>query len=334
SSRPLSAKHSFHPAIRWAPLILVICRLTQGFSTGGEWGGPTIFMAEYATPGHRGFYTSWMQFGVALGFLAGSLSAWVLTSLLDAASLGSWGWRIPFLIGFLLLPIGYYLRRRVAETPIFERLMVERGVAKAPVRDAFTRQKYAIWTVCGTAIIWNAGGYVLLSYLPVFAAQVLKIDLSIGLAATSIGTLVRAGLTPLVGSLSDRIGRKPIVQTVNIAFFVLAYPMFYWLKTDPGFVSMLAVSSVAGVMMAMVGGAGPVMLCELFPTSLRSTSIGIGYNVSAAIFGGFAPFICTYLIRQLGDPIAPTYFLLVCAAISIAVVAKIKDRTNVPWEEL
>ncbi len=196
----------------WAPLILVICRLTQGFSTGGEWGGATIFMAEYATPGHRGFYTSWMQFGVALGFLAGSLSAWVLTSLLDAASLGSWGWRIPFLIGFLLLPIGYYLRRRVAETPIFERLAMERGVAKAPVRDAFTRQKYAMWTVCGTAIIWNAGGYVLLSYLPVFAAQVLKIDLSIGLAATSIGTLVRAGLTPLVGSLSDRIGRKPIVH--------------------------------------------------------------------------------------------------------------------------
>jgi MHS family proline/betaine transporter-like MFS transporter len=195
-------------------------------------------------------------------------------------------------------------------------------------------QKHAMWTVCGTAIIWNAGGYVLLSYLPVFAAQVLKLDLSIGLAATSIGTLVRAVLTPLAGSLSDRIGRKPIVQTVNIAFFVLAYPMFLWLKTDPGFTSMLVVSSVAGVMMAMVGGAGPVMLCELFPTSLRSTSIGIGYNISAAIFGGFAPFICTFLVRQTGDAISPTYFLLACAAVSIAVVATIKDRTNVPLEEL
>jgi MHS family proline/betaine transporter-like MFS transporter len=146
--------------------------------------------------------------------------------------------------------------------------------------------------------------------------------------------LVRAVLTPLVGSLSDRIGRKPIVQTVNIAFFVLAYPMFLWLKTDPGFTSMLVVSSVAGVMMAMVGGAGPVMLCELFPTSLRSTSIGIGYNISAAIYGGFAPFICTFLVRQTGDAISPTYFLLACAAVSIAVVATIKDRTNVPLEEL
>jgi MFS transporter, MHS family, proline/betaine transporter len=318
----------------WAPIILVLCRLTQGFSTGGEWGGATIFMAEYATKGHRGFYTSWMQFGVALGFLAGSSSALLLTSSLDAASLGSWGWRIPFLIGFLLLPIGYYLRTRVAETPVFERLAKERRVAKSPVRDVFTMQKSAMWTVCGTAIIWNAGGYVLLSYLPVFAAQVLKLDLSIGLAATTIGTLVRAVLTPLIGSLSDRIGRKPIVQTVNIAFFVLAYPMFLWLKTDPGFTSMLVVSSVAGVMMAMVGGAGPVMLCELFPTSLRSTSIGIGYNISAAIFGGFAPFICTFLVRQTSNAISPTYFLLACAAVSIAVVATIKDRTNVPLDEL
>jgi len=318
----------------WAPIILVICRLIQGFSTGGEWGGATIFMAEYATPGHRGFYTSWMQFGVALGFLVGSLSAWILTSTLDAASLGTWGWRIPFLVGFLLLPIGYYLRTRVAETPIFERLAGERRIAKSPVRDAFTMQKRPMWTVCGTAIIWNAGGYVLLSYLPVFAAQVLKIDLRIGLAATSIGTVVRAVLTPFVGALSDRIGRKPIVQAMNIGFLVLAYPMFLWLKTDPGFLSMLVVSAVAGVLMAMVGGAGPVMLTELFPTSLRSTSIGIGYNLSAAIFGGFAPFICTWLVKQTGSAIAPTYFLLLCALISIAVVYRIKDRTNVPLEEL
>ncbi len=307
---------------------------TLCLSTGGEWGGATIFMAEYATPGHRGFYTSWMQFGVALGFLVGSLSAWILTSTLDAASLGTWGWRIPFLVGFLLLPIGYYLRTRVAETPIFERLAGERRIAKSPVRDAFTMQKRPMWTVCGTAIIWNAGGYVLLSYLPVFAAQVLKIDLRIGLAATSIGTVVRAVLTPFVGALSDRIGRKPIVQAMNIGFLVLAYPMFLWLKTDHGFLSMLVVSAVAGVLMAMVGGAGPVMLTELFPTSLRSTSIGIGYNLSAAIFGGFAPFICTWLVKQTGSAIAPTYFLLLCALISIAVVYRIKDRTNVPLEEL
>jgi MFS transporter, MHS family, proline/betaine transporter len=318
----------------WAPIILVLCRLVQGFSTGGEWGGATVFMVEYAPPGRRGFYASWMQFGVALGFLASSGSAWLLTTTLDPHSLSTWGWRIPFLVGFLLLPIGYYLRTRVAETPVFERLATARKVSHSPVRDAFTMQKHAMWTVCGTSIIWNAGGYVMLSYLPVFAAQVLKLDLSVALAATAIGTVVRAVLTPFVGVLSDRVGRKPIIQTANIAFLVLSYPLFLWLKVDTGFTSMLVTSMIAGVLMAMIGGAGPVMLCELFPTRLRSTSLGIGYNISAAIFGGFAPFISTFLIRQTGNAIAPTYFLLACATVSIAVVATITDRANVPLDEL
>ena len=125
----------------WAPIGLVLCRLVQGFSTGGEWGGAVIFMAEYASPGRRGFYTSWMQVGVALGSLCGATSAWILTAALDTQSLHVWGWRIPFIIGFLLLPIGYYLRSRVDETPAFERLVTAKAVARAPVRAAFSSQK-------------------------------------------------------------------------------------------------------------------------------------------------------------------------------------------------
>lgn len=318
----------------WAPIILVLCRLVQGFSTGGEWGGAVIFMAEYATPGRRGFYTSWMQVGVALGSLCGSASAWALTASLDPASLNAWGWRIPFIVGFLLLPVGYYLRARVDETPAFERLVSTRTVAKAPVRDAFASKKVAMWLVCGTAIIWNAGGYVLLVYLPSFASQVLKVDLKLALAATTIGTVVRAVLTPLVGALSDRVGRKPIIQVMNVGFLLAVYPLFLWMKTDPGFASVLFASIIAGVLMAMVAGAGPVMLTEMFPTRLRSTPIGIGYNVSAAIFGGFAPFICTWLVRQTGDAIAPTYFLLGCSLVSLLTVTRLTDRTNVPADEL
>jgi MHS family proline/betaine transporter-like MFS transporter len=318
----------------WAPIILVLCRLAQGFSTGGEWGGAVIFMVEYAPPGRRGFYASWMQVGVAVGSLAGSASAWVLTASLNTDSLNSWGWRVPFLVGFLLLPIGYYLRTSVAETPAFERLVAAKTVARAPVRDAFKSQKLLMWLVCGTTIIWNAGGYVLLVYLPVFANQVLKFDLSLALAATALGTVVRAVLTPPIGALSDRIGRKPIVQTANIGFLLLVYPLFMWLKADPSFVSLLCTSVIAGVLMAMVAGAGPAMLCELFPTRLRSTPLGIGYNISAAVFGGFAPFICTYLVRQTGDAIAPTYFLLACSVVSILCVLALRDRSKVSLDEL
>jgi MHS family proline/betaine transporter-like MFS transporter len=318
----------------WAPALLVLCRLAQGFSTGGEWGGAVIFMAEYATPGHRGFYASFMQVGVALGSLCGAGSAWLLTATLDQASLHAWGWRIPFVVGFLLLPLGYYLRTRVNETPAFERLVAARKVAHMPLREAFAHQKLAMCLVCGTSFIWNAGGYVMLVYLPSFASQVLKVDLQLALAATTIGTVVRAVLTPVVGAISDRVGRKTVIQAMNVAFFVLSYPLFLWMKTVPGFQSVLVASLVAGVLMAMVAGAGPVMLTELFPTRLRSTPIGIGYNVSAAIFGGFAPFICTWLVGVTGTPIAPTYFLLFCAAASFLTVTQLRDRTNVETDAL
>src|SRR5215472_2939968 len=153
---------------------------------------------------------------------------------LDQASVETWGWRIPFLVGFLLLPIGYYLRTHVAETPAFERVVESRKVARAPIRDAFASQKRMMALVCGTSVIWNAGGYVLLVYLPVFANQVLKVDLSLALAAAAIGSVVRAILTPPVGILGDRIGRKTVIQAMNVGFLVLVYPMFLWMKTDPG----------------------------------------------------------------------------------------------------
>ena len=212
--------------------------------------------------------------------------------------------------------------------------MAARTVSRTPIRDAFASQKLLMWLVCGTSFIWNAGGYVLLVYLPVFANTVLKVDLSLALAAAAIGSVVRAILTPPIGALGDRIGRKLIIQTMNVGFLVLVYPMFLWMKTDPGFTSVLCASIISGVLMAMVAGAGPVMLTELFPTRLRSTPIGIGYNISAAIFGGFAPFICTYLVRLTGDAIAPTYFLLGCALVSFLTVTRIRDRTKVPLDEL
>jgi MFS transporter, MHS family, proline/betaine transporter len=317
-----------------APTLLVICRLAQGFSTGGEWGNAVVFMMEYAGPGRRGLYVSWMQFGVALGSLAGAASALIVSTQLDAAMLQAWGWRIPFVIGFCLLPIGYYLRARVSETPAFERLVVERKVITAPIRDAFRVGKVAMWQVFGTTAIWNAGGYVLLVYLPTFAAQVLKVDLRIALAATSVGTFMRAVLTPAVGLLSDRIGRKPIIQMANLGLLLVTYPLFAWLSVDPGATSLLGTAVVTGILLSLISGAGPVMLAELFPTGLRSTLVGVGYNSSVAIFGGFGPFVCAYMIRWTGQAIAPAFFLLACSVVSVLFVISLKDRTNLPMDEL
>jgi MHS family proline/betaine transporter-like MFS transporter len=318
----------------WAPSLLLVCRLAQGFSTGGEWGSAVVFMMEYAEPRRRGFYVSWMQVGVALGSLVGAASALVVSAVLTTTRLQAWGWRIPFIIGFCLLPIGYYLRTRVSETPAFERLVAEKKVTTAPIHDAFRGRKLAMWQVCGTTTIWNAGGYVLLVYLPTFAAQVLKLDLKLALAATTIGTFVRAVLTPAVGLWSDRIGRKPIIQMANVGLLLGTYPLFAWITVDPGATSLVCTAVIAGILLSLISGAGPVMLAELFPTKLRSTLIGIGYNSSVAIFGGFGPFICAYLIHWTQLAIAPAFFLVACSVVSILFVISLKDPKNAPFDEL
>ncbi|MFI5012337.1 MAG: MFS transporter [Hyphomicrobiales bacterium] len=317
-----------------APVLLVLCRLIQGFSTGGEWGGAAAFLVEYAPPGRRGFYGSWQQFSIGLGSMAGSFAAFVASSALDQQSLDSWGWRIPFLFGFVLAPVGYYLRTRVGETPAFKHEVEVRHIAKTPVRAAFTTQLGAMFQAFGSTIIWTVGGFLFLTFMPVFAVQQLKMDQSVALAANTIAILLRTALTPIMGHLSDSIGRKPMLMFTALGFLLLSYPMFAWLVAAPGFLVLLVVQLVAGFLMAVFSGPGPAMLCELFPTNLRSTALSIGYNLATAIFGGFAPFIATYLVHLTGSPIAPVYYVVVTATVSVVTIWTIRDRTHVPLDRL
>jgi MHS family proline/betaine transporter-like MFS transporter len=311
-----------------APVLIVLARLVQGFSAGGEWGGAAAFLVEFAPPGRRGFYGSWQQFSIGLGSMAGSLAAFLVSATLDQPSLDSFGWRIPFLFGFILAPVGYYLRTRVGETPVFKREAATQHLAASPVRAAFATQMGAMLTACGSTIIWTVGGYLFLTFMPVFAVQQLKISPGYALAANTIAILLRTALTPIAGHISDSIGRKPMLMFTALGFLLLSYPLFYALVSAPGFGILLIVQSVAAFLMAVFSGPGPAMLCELFPTRLRSTALSIGYNLSTAIFGGFAPFIATYLVHLTGNPIAPVYYVMGTAAVSVAAILTIRDRTH------
>ncbi|SDR27847.1 MFS transporter, MHS family, proline/betaine transporter [Rhizobiales bacterium GAS191] len=319
-----------------APALLVLCRLVQGFSSGGEWGGAASFLVEYAPDGQRGYYGSWQQFGVGLGTLGGSLFAFVMAASLDEASMNEWGWRIPFLFGFILAPVGYYLRTRVAETPAFQAELARRKTTASgetvasPLRGAVATQRAAMLIACCSTIIWTVGGYLFLTFMPAFATQQLKLDARFSLAANTIAILLRTILTPFMGALSDRIGRKPLLLTAAGGFLVLSYPLFLWLVTAPSFAVLLIVQLVAGILMAIFSGPGPAMLCELFPTHLRTTSLSIGYNLAAAIFGGFAPAIATFLVRETGQPIAPVYYVLFAACISLIAISRIRDGAHRP----
>jgi MHS family proline/betaine transporter-like MFS transporter len=313
-----------------APVLLVLCRLVQGFSSGGEWGGAASFLVEYAPEGQRGYYGSWQQFGVGLGTLGGSLFAFVMTAALDDVSMNAWGWRIPFLFGFILAPVGYYLRTRVAETPAFQAELAARKTVASPLRGAVATQRGAMLIACCSTIIWTVGGYLFLTFMPAFATQQLKLDARFSFAANTIAILLRTILTPFMGALSDRVGRKPLLLTAAGGFLVLSYPLFLWLVTAPSFAVLLIVQLVAGLLMAIFSGPGPAMLCELFPTHLRTTSLSIGYNLAAAIFGGFAPAIATLLVRETGQPIAPVYYVLFAACISLVAISRIREQAHQP----
>jgi MHS family proline/betaine transporter-like MFS transporter len=316
-----------------APVLLTLCRLVQGFSAGGEWGGAAAFLVEYAPEGRRGYFGSWQQFGVGLGSLCGSLFAFLVTVGLDDDSMNAWGWRLPFLFGFILAPIGYYLRMRVAETPAFQAEIGARKTVASPLRDAFATQGGAMLIACCSTIIWTVGGFLFSTFVPAFATQELKLAAASSLAATTIAILVRTVLTPFMGALSDRVGRKPLLLTAAGGFLLLSYPLFLWLVTAPSFAVLLIVQLIAAVLMAIFSGPGPAMLCELFPTHLRTTSLSVGYNLATAIFGGFAPAIATFLVRWTGQPIAPVYYVLCAAVVSLAAIAAMRDEAHRPLRQ-
>ncbi len=315
-----------------APVLLVLCRLVQGFSTGGEWGGAASFLVEYAPDGRRGFFGSWQQFSVGLGLLAGSGSAYALTTLLDPASLAQWGWRVPFLLGFLLAPIGYYLRSRVGETPAFERTVARHEVVASPLRLALTIHRAKVLTGLGLTVIWTVSSYLFLTFMPTYVAQTLHMPAKVALASNTVAILILTVLVPPLGALSDRIGRRKLLLTSAIGYLVLSYPLFLLVTERRDFLGLLIAQSVAAVLLALFSGPGPALLCELFPTSVRYTSLSLGYNVAVAVFGGFAPFIAIALIRWTGNPLAPTFYVMAAALVSTLVILRIKDRTHMPLQ--
>jgi MHS family proline/betaine transporter-like MFS transporter len=311
-----------------APIMLVVCRLAQGFSTGGEWGGAASFMVEYAPPGRRGFFGSLQQVSTGLGILLSILMAFTLSSLLGAADLGSWGWRIAFLFGLLLAPVGHYLRSRVAETPVFSRDSGHDTATESPVRVAFGQYSGKMLLIFGITIIWAVGSYIFFTFMPIYASVQLGIPMSLALGSTALATILNVVCLPLVGMLSDRIGRKPPLIAAALGYLVLTYPLFSLVVTERSFTALMIVQLVGSLLYALINGVGSAMMCELFPTRVRYTALSVGYNGAVMVFGGFAPFIATYLTRATGQLVAPSYYVMACAATSFVFILFLRDRSR------
>jgi MHS family proline/betaine transporter-like MFS transporter len=309
-----------------APILLVVCRLVQGFAAGGEWGGATTFLVEYAPAHRRGFFGSLQQLSTSLAIVSAIGAALLLNSILSAEDLAAWGWRLPFLFGVLVAPLGLWLRAHVAETPAFE--AEASGPPAAPLREALTRHRTAILRVFGVTVVWTVGSYIFGAFTATFAAQTLEIPAPLVLTGILIGTLVNIGTIPLIGWLSDRFGRWPFLLASALGSLILGVPLFAQLDAAPGLWSVVALTATGGVLNGLYSGAAPTFLCELLPTRIRYTAMSIGYNGAVMLFGGFGPFIATLLVRETGLNIAPGFYIMAAAAVSLTALLLVPRRPS------
>ncbi|CAJ0721330.1 Proline/betaine transporter [Ralstonia edaphis] len=299
----------------FAPLLIVLARLLQGFSAGGEMGGATAFLTEYAPERERAYYSSWIQASIGVAVLLGAAVGTFVTATLPVEALNSWGWRLPFLIGMLIGPVGYYIRHHLDETPAFREAEDKVESPLAEVLRHYPRQTAASFSM---VILWTVCTYVLLFYMPTYAVKVLKVPQSSGFIAGMVGGLAILVFAPLVGRLADRFGRRSLLSGSALLIFVLAWPMYLYINLTPSLFSLLVFQFVFGVLIA--GYTGPILaaFAELFPAKVLSTGLSVAYNLAVTIFGGFASFIITWLIAATGSTMAPAIYVMIAAAISFA----------------
>jgi MFS transporter, MHS family, proline/betaine transporter len=316
----------------WAPVLLVLCRLLQGFSTGGEWGGAAAFLVEYAPPGKRGLTGSWQQFSTQIGALTGSLSAALLAASLSEADFYAWGWRIPFLCGFLLGPVGYYLRRKVAETPAFERAVETRAVERAPLRVALHEYGTRMIQAFGLSIIGCIANFIFVVYLVSYAINTMHLPSGAALSCAVASGCVVVVLTPLVGALTDRVGRRPLILACALLNLVFDYPLFLLAIGGGTFASLLMALMCNAVFQALYTGTIPSILAEMFPTRVRYTALSVSYGFAVVLFGGFAPLISTWLVEVTGNPFAPAFYVMTGGTLSAIAILSMREYRNAPLD--
>lgn len=313
-----------------APALLVCARFIQGFSAGGEFGNASAMLIEFAPAGERGFYGSFQMVSQSLAFTLAAVTVAPLSMGLTADQFANWGWRIPFLLGILIGPAGWYLRQRVDESPEFRAFLAERSTADRPDDNAplkkllgeYPRELAAAFCLMASVTAIN---YVLTVFLPAFVAT----DLGLPLPKAHLGLLYVTLVTPFIavafGILSDRFSRRAIVVPALIAFPVAFYVLMQHLVGDPS-VTHLWQLQATGLILAALAGPVPAFMTEIFPVEVRSTGSSLMYNLSAMLFGGLAPFINTWLVQVTGQKTAPVYFILVAAVVGLFGMALFRRR--------
>lgn len=311
-----------------APILLTVIRLIQGVSVGGEFGGATSYVAEFAPRHRRGLSLSWLGVAIGLGLLAGALVSTAVTRGVSSEALLVWGWRIPFLLALPLGLVGVYLRLRLGDTPEFVAAAGERGVEKAPLRTSVRRDFSSIALSVGILAALTVFTYLYLIYLPTYLTSVLHYGRSTALLANVVGILAFCIGMPLFATLSDHVGRRPVLIAGSGALAALSYPGFLLMRAGDVSLLVLALVVLGALTAASFAPALPI-LPELFAVGTRYTSLGLGWNIAAVLFGGAAPLIATALIAGTGDKAAPAYYAILGGVLSLVAAFVVKETAGV-----
>ncbi len=314
-----------------APIFVLIGRLVQGFSAGMELGGVSVYLSEIATAGHKGFYVSWQSGSQQVAVMFAALVGVLLSSTLPPEKMNVWGWRVPLLLGCVIIPFLFRLRRSLQETEKFA------ARKHRPTTSEILRSLSVNWrlVVIGTMMVTmtTVSFYMITAYTPTFGNSVLHLASMDSLIVTLCVGASNLFWLPVMGALSDRIGRRPLLLAFTILMFVTAYPVMLWLVHEPSFTRLLAVEHWLSFIFGSYNGAMVVFLTEIMPIDVRTSGFSLAYSLATAIFGGFTPAICTYLIHVTGNRAIPGLWLSLAAACGFVATLLAKTSPVEGFEE-
>ncbi len=322
----------------WAPAILLLLRILQGLALGGEYGGAATYVAEYSPDAQRGKYTSYIQTTATLGFFVSILVILACQMIIGEEAFKEWGWRVPFALSGILVIVSYFIRRNMHESPLFAKLRKEGKLSENPLKEAFASKANRrlmliamFGAIVGQGVVWHTGQF----YAQIFINKILKVDFTTTNLVIAVSLIVGTPLFVYFGSLSDRIGRKKIMMTGMACAALFYYPLFYWMSviveqegtlvndvvtlTMFGKVQLAFICSILVTFAALAYGPIAAFLVELFPTSIRYTSLSIPYHFANGVFGGCAPFVATWLGAMTHSNFSGIFYPISLAALTFIV---------------
>lgn len=309
-----------------APILVVIGRLIQGLSAGVELGGVSVYLSEIATPGNKGFYCAWQSASQQVAVMMAAIIGVYLSSILPPAEMIAYGWRIPMWIGCIIIPIIFFIRRGLKETPDF----LARHQHPSTIEIMCTVAENWKMVLLGTmmSIMTTTTFYTITAYIPTFGKHALKLNPMDSLLATLCVGISNFIWLPIGGAISDRIGRRPLLFMCTLLTIGISYPAMLWLVEAPSFTRLLAVVSFLSFIFGIYNGSMIPFLTEIMPPKVRTTAFSLSFSLATAIFGGFTPVVCTYLIEKTGNRASPAIWLSIAAVIGLTAVFALKPQND------